>query len=57
MKHVEVLQIGSGNIQNFELLKRVERMRKPVILKRGFAAMVVEWLFSAESSSLKATAR
>jgi 3-deoxy-7-phosphoheptulonate synthase len=48
MKHVDVLQIGSRNVQNFELLKCVGRMRKPVILKRGFATTIEEWLLSAE---------
>lgn len=47
-KHVDVLQIGSRNAQNFELLKCVGQMRKPVILKRGFATTIEEWLLSAE---------
>lgn len=48
MKYVDVLQIGSRNIQNFELLRCVGRMRKPVILKRGFATTIEEWLLCAE---------
>jgi len=48
LKHVDVLQIGSRNAQNFELLKCVGQMRKPVILKRGFATTIEEWLLSAE---------
>lgn len=45
---VDVLQIGARNMQNFDLLKEVGRMRKPVILKRGLSATVEEWLASAE---------
>ena len=48
MKYVDVVQIGARNMQNFELLKCVGRMDKPVILKRGLAATIQEWLMSAE---------
>lgn len=48
MKYVDVLQIGARNMQNFELLKCVGRMGKPVILKRGLSATIKEWLMSAE---------
>ena len=45
---VDILQIGARNMQNFDLLNEVGRTRKPVILKRGLAATVEEWLASAE---------
>jgi 3-deoxy-7-phosphoheptulonate synthase len=44
----DVVQIGSRNMQNFELLKCAARLGKPVLLKRGFAATIDEWLLSAE---------
>jgi 3-deoxy-7-phosphoheptulonate synthase len=45
---VDVIQIGTRNMQNFDLLKEVGRTRKPVILKRGMSATVAEWLMAAE---------
>ncbi|MGE0082362.1 MAG: 3-deoxy-7-phosphoheptulonate synthase [Thiohalomonadaceae bacterium] len=45
---VDVVQIGTRNMQNFDLLKEVGRMRKPVILKRGMSATISEWLMAAE---------
>lgn len=45
---VEVIQIGTRNMQNFDLLKEVGRINVPVILKRGFASTISEWLMSAE---------
>ena len=45
---VDVIQIGARNMQNFDLLKKVGRMRKPILLKRGLAATIEEWLMSAE---------
>ena len=47
-EYVDVLQIGTRNMQNFELLKRVGSMGKPVILKRGLAATIEDWLMAAE---------
>src|SRR5690606_31711844 len=47
-EYADVLQIGSRNMANFPLLKRVARVNKPVLLKRGFAATIEEWLLSAE---------
>jgi 3-deoxy-7-phosphoheptulonate synthase len=44
----DMLQIGARNIQNFTLLKRVGRCRKPVLLKRGISATLDEWLMAAE---------
>jgi len=48
MKYVDVVQIGARNMQNFELLKTVGRMDKPVLLKRGLSGTIEEWLMSAE---------
>ncbi len=47
-KYVDVLQIGARNMQNFNLLKEVGQIQKPVILKRGLSATIKEWLMSAE---------
>jgi 3-deoxy-7-phosphoheptulonate synthase len=48
MKYVDIVQIGARNMQNFELLKSVGRIGKPVLLKRGLSATIEEWLMSAE---------
>ncbi len=48
MKYVDVVQIGARNMQNFELLKCVGRIGKPVVLKRGLSSTIEEWLMSAE---------
>ncbi|MCF6248174.1 MAG: 3-deoxy-7-phosphoheptulonate synthase [Desulfobacula sp.] len=48
IKYVDVVQIGARNMQNFELLKCVGRMGMPVVLKRGLASTIQEWLMSAE---------
>ena len=45
---VDVIQIGARNMQNFDLLKKVGRTRKPILLKRGLSATIEEWLMSAE---------
>ena len=45
---VDMIQIGARNMQNFELLKEVGKLRKPVLLKRGLANTIEEWLMSAE---------
>ena len=45
---VDVIQIGTRNMQNFDLLKEVGRVDVPVILKRGMSATVGEWLMAAE---------
>lgn len=45
---VDVIQIGARNMQNFDLLKEVGRINKPVILKRGLSATLTEWLMAAE---------
>jgi 3-deoxy-7-phosphoheptulonate synthase len=46
--HVDILQIGSRNMQNFELLKTVGQANKPVLLKRGLAATIEEFIMAAE---------
>ena len=48
VRYVDVVQIGARNMQNFELLRVAGRMGKPVLLKRGLAATMEEWLMSAE---------
>src|SRR3569623_2610647 len=45
---VDVIQIGTRNMQNFALLKEVGSVQKPVILKRGMSATNSEWLMAAE---------
>ena len=47
-EHVDMLQVGARNMQNFALLKRLGQLRKPVLLKRNPAATVKEWLLAAE---------
>jgi len=47
-ENVDVLQIGTRNMQNFDLLREVGQTKKPVVLKRGLSATVEEWLASAE---------
>lgn len=45
---VECFQVGSRSMQNYELLKELGRQRKPVLLKRGLAAYIEEWIKAAE---------
>jgi len=45
---VDVIQVGARNMQNFELLKELGHTRKPILLKRGLANTIEEWLMSAE---------
>jgi 3-deoxy-7-phosphoheptulonate synthase len=45
---VDVIQIGTRNMQNFDLLKEVGKVDVPVILKRGMSATIAEWLMAAE---------
>lgn len=47
-KDVDVIQIGARNMQNFDLLKKVGKLNKPILLKRGIAATIEEWLMAAE---------
>lgn len=48
LKYADILQIGSRNMQNFDLLREVGRVHRPVLLKRGLAATIEEWLLAAE---------
>ena len=47
-EYADIVQIGARNMQNFSLLKRVGRTRRPVMLKRGMSATIDELLMSAE---------
>ena len=47
-EYTDIFQIGARNMQNFSLLKEVGKASKPVMLKRGLAATVEDWLMSAE---------
>ena len=47
-EYVDLVQIGARNMQNFQLLKAVGKMKKPVLLKRGLANTIEEWIMSAE---------
>ena len=46
--HVDIIQVGARNMQNFELLKELGHLRKPVLIKRGMSATLQELLMSAE---------
>ena len=46
--HIDILQVGARNMHNYSLLKELGRIRKPVLLKRGIAATIEEWLMAAE---------
>jgi len=48
MKYVDIFQVGARNMQNFNLLKALGKIQKPIILKRGLSATYEEWLMSAE---------
>lgn len=48
VEYADLLQIGARNVHNFSLLKRVAECGKPVLLKRGMATSIQEWLLSAE---------
>lgn len=47
-KNVDLIQVGARNMQNFDLLKALGTIRKPILLKRGLANTIEEWLMSAE---------
>jgi len=47
-KYADILQVGARNMQNFTFLKELGKTSKPVLLKRGMAATIEEWLMSAE---------
>lgn len=46
--HADMLQVGARNMQNFALLKKLAKIQKPILLKRGPSATVKEWLSAAE---------
>lgn len=48
LRYVDCLQVGARNMQNFDLLRELGKVRKPVLLKRGMSATIEEWLLSAE---------
>jgi len=47
-ENVDLVQVGTRNMQNFDLLKALGTIRKPVLLKRGFSNTIEEWLMAAE---------
>ncbi|MBN1693198.1 MAG: 3-deoxy-7-phosphoheptulonate synthase [Dehalococcoidales bacterium] len=47
-KYSDIIQIGARNMQNYSLLRLAGRTKKPILLKRGMAATIEEWLMSAE---------
>jgi 3-deoxy-7-phosphoheptulonate synthase len=47
-RYADIIQIGARNVQNFDLLKEVGKSKKPILLKRGIATTIEEWLMSAE---------
>ncbi|MBU5254946.1 bifunctional 3-deoxy-7-phosphoheptulonate synthase/chorismate mutase [Tissierella praeacuta] len=48
LEFIDIIQIGSRNMQNFSLLKEVGKTNKPVMLKRGMSATIKEWIMAAE---------
>lgn len=48
VEYVDIIQIGARNMQNFDLLKAVGKTNKPILLKRGLANTIEEWIMSAE---------
>ena len=48
LPYIDIFQVGARNMQNFNLLREVGKVRKPVLLKRGIAATIEEMLLSAE---------
>ncbi len=47
-EYVDLVQVGARNMQNFQLLKALGKMTKPILLKRGLANTIEEWIMSAE---------
>jgi 3-deoxy-7-phosphoheptulonate synthase len=56
-EYADILQVGSRNMQNFPLLRAVGQAQRPVLLKRGFAATIEEWLLAAEYILLEGNAQ
>lgn len=48
VRDVDVIQVGARNMQNFDLLKQLGKINKPILLKRGLSSTIEEWLMSAE---------
>jgi len=48
LRYVDCFQVGARNCQNFELLKELGKIRRPILLKRGLSTTIEEWLLSAE---------
>ena len=48
VEDVDLIQVGARNMQNFELLKELGKINKPILLKRGLSATIEEWIMSAE---------
>uniref|UniRef100_UPI00242E6CAA 3-deoxy-7-phosphoheptulonate synthase n=1 Tax=Holdemania filiformis TaxID=61171 RepID=UPI00242E6CAA len=48
VEHVDLIQVGARNMQNFDLLKALGKIDKPVLLKRGLANTIEEWIMAAE---------
>lgn len=48
VENVDLIQIGARNMQNFDLLKAIGKINKPILLKRGLSATIEEWIMSAE---------
>ncbi len=48
LDYIDIIQIGSRNMQNFSLLREVGKTNKPVMLKRGMSATIKEWIMAAE---------
>ncbi|MBQ9763907.1 MAG: 3-deoxy-7-phosphoheptulonate synthase [Phascolarctobacterium sp.] len=48
VEDVDLIQVGARNMQNFELLKELGKIRTPILLKRGLSATIEEWIMSAE---------
>lgn len=48
VEHVDLIQVGARNMQNFDLLKALGKINKPILLKRGLSNTIEEWLMSAE---------
>jgi 3-deoxy-7-phosphoheptulonate synthase len=47
-QHAAILQVGARNMQNFSLLEKIGKSKRPVVLKRGYSATVSEWLTAAD---------
>ncbi|HPJ22319.1 MAG TPA: 3-deoxy-7-phosphoheptulonate synthase [Clostridia bacterium] len=48
VENVDIIQVGARNMQNYSLLKELGKLKKPILLKKGFASTIEEWLMAAE---------